>query len=408
MQGNRLPAHGALSGVRIADFTWLAAGPYGTQLLSFLGAEVIRFESRRRMDSYRRTSTTPGVEGRSRSLLFNDVNLNKMSVTVDLSTPEGIALALDVVRVSDVVADNFSPGVMQRLGLGYDRLRRVRPDIIVIASSSCGSDGPESRSVGYAPTFSALAGWGHLMGFPDMPPAESGRNTDLRVGAASAFALLAALNYRASTGRGQSIDLSAREALTCSIGDMLLESQMTGRTPMRQANRTPGLAPHGVYRCKGEDAWVTIAVGSDEEWAALCAATGHPDWRDDSRFLDVYERCRHQDELDSLMAEWTLPHTPAEASDLLQKVGVAAMPCLSNRDLLQDRHLRFRGSFSDIEHSQLGPITVMGAPWKFSDTPVRTPAPSPLVGQHTGWALADLLGRRPEEIARLTEANILY
>ena len=408
MHGNGLPAHGALSGVRIADFTWLAAGPYGTQLLSFLGAEVIRFESRKRMDSYRRTSSAPGVEGRMRALLFNDVNLNKMSLIVDLSTPEGLALAMEVVRVSDVVADNFSPGVMQRLGLGYERLRRVRPDIIVISSSACGSVGPESRSVGYAPTFSALAGWGHLMGFPDMPPAESGRNTDLRVGAASAFAVLAALHYRQSTGRGQYIDLSAREALTCSIGDLLLESQMTGRTPMRQANRKPGMAPHGVYRCKGEDAWVTIAVESDEEWAALCAATGHPEWRDDARFRDVYVRCSHQDELDALIAAWTLPRTPAEVTDILQAAGVAAMPCPTNRDLLADRHLRFRDSFSDIQHPELGPITVMGAPWKLSDTPVQPPAPSPSVGQHTGWVLGDLLGQRPAEIARLTEANVLY
>ncbi|MEK7681544.1 MAG: CoA transferase, partial [Chloroflexota bacterium] len=244
MHGNGLPAHGALSGVRIADFTWLAAGPYGTQLLSFLGAEVIRFESRKRMDSYRRTSSAPGVEGRSRALLFNDVNLNKMSLTVDLSTPEGLALALEVVRISDVVADNFSPGVMQRLGLGYERLRRIRPDIIVISSSACGSAGPEARVVGYAPTFSALAGWGHLMGFPDMPPAEIGRDTDLRVGSAGAFSILAALHYRESTGRGQFIDLSAREALTCSIGALLLESQLPGRSPMRQANRKPGMAPH--------------------------------------------------------------------------------------------------------------------------------------------------------------------
>jgi len=408
MQANEFPARGALSGVRVADFTWLAAGPYGTQLLSFLGAEVIRFESRKRLDSYRRTSDAPGVEGRTRALLFNDVNLGKMSVTVDLATPKGLALALEVIRISDVVADNFSPGVMQRLGLGYERLRRIRPDIIVIASSACGSAGPEARCVGYAPTFSALAGWGHLMGFPDMPPAETGRNTDLRVGAASAFAVLAALHYRQSTGRGQFIDLSAREALTCSIGDLLLESQMTGRAPSRQANRKPGMAPHGVYRCKGEDAWVTIAVESDEEWAALCAATGHPEWRDDARFRDLYVRCRHQDELDRLIGEWTLPRTPAEVTRILQGVGVAAMPCMPNRDLLEDSHLRSRGCFTNVQHPTLGPITVMGAPWKLSDTPVQPPAPSPLVGQHTGWVLADLLGQRPAETARLTETNILY
>jgi len=400
----------ALRGVRVADFTWAWAGPYGTLLLAFLGAEVIKIESHKRLDHARTRSLMGGpvVGGPDASVIFNDLNLGKLGVTLDLAQPQGAELARRLVAVSDVVAQNMRPGAMERLGLGYEQLRQVKPDLIMISSSARGMTGPERHYAGYAPTFAALGGLAYMTGHPDGPPVPQMGTVDLRSATFLAVAVLAGLHHRAATGQGMHIDLSSSEAIIALIGEAILDYTMNHRLPQRRGNRNQGMAPHKVYRCSGEDAWVSIAVGSEAEWQALCRSLGHPEWQDDPRFADAPRRCQHQDELDALIEAWTCQRTPYEVMHTLQAAGVAAMPVMSSRDLFTDPHLMARGLGVEMEHPVVGRRTVIGPPWALSGTPARVERPAPLLGEHNYQVFGELLGLPTREIDELIQAGVIY
>ncbi len=399
-----------LDGVKIADFTWVWAGPYATMLLALMGAEVIKIESMRRIDSARQSSLTMGVRFNSvdESPVFNTVNLNKFSVTLDLSQPQGVELAKGIVKLSDVVAQNMRPGVMERLGLGYEALKAIKPDIIYLSSSAYGNAGPYREYTGYAPNFAAFSGLAHSTGYEDGPPTTLTGSTDLRSATTSAFAILAALNYRQRTGKGQHIDLSSSESLSVLVGDLFMDYTMNQRVRGRSGNRDEAMAPHNCYRCKGEDKWVSIAVATDEEWEALCQAMGNPDWTRDERFSDAYLRLENQDELDKLIGAWTVNYTHYEVTDILQKAGVAAMPSFSAEELFNDPHFKERGLTAEVEHPRMGKQIMVGAPWKMSDSPPPVQRASPLLGEHNEYVFGELLGMSREEIARLKEEKVLY
>jgi len=348
----------ALAGVRVLEFTNLLAGPFPTLLLGFLCAEIIKVESRAKLDAARRPPYA--YDDPDGSPVFNSVNLNKLSVQLNLKEPPAVELACSLVALSDVVVENMRPGVMERLGLGYQRLKQINPGIVMASISSGGSVGPESGYPGYAPAFNALSGLGHLTGYPDGPPGELHDSIDARVGATAAFAILAALVHRLRTGRGQFVDLSSREAITMFGAEALMDYTMNGRVQLCRGNREVGLAPHGCYRCKGEDAWVTIAVESEEEWRALCQATGHPDWATTARFADSLLRCENQDILDRRISGWTAQHTPDDAAQILQKAGVPAAPSMNSRALAEDHHLKGRGVWQEIHSPVMGTQHVTG------------------------------------------------
>ena len=286
---------GCLRGVRIIDFTRYAAGPQITLLLGFMGAEIIKIESMVDVDHFRRQESAV-IFGSTRAAAdcFNSLNANKKSVTLNLKTPQGLELAKRLVRISDVVVDNFRAGIMERLGLGYSVLREIKPDIIMLSASSHGATGPERGYIAYAVTMGALSGLSEVTGYEGGPPTIVRSSADLRPGTAAAFAILAALNHRARSGEGQFIDFSAREAISCGIGEIIMDYTMNGRVRTRHGNRDDVMAPHNCYRCRGEEEWVSIAVASDEEWAAMCRAMGNPQWADDERFSDQYSRWQHQ------------------------------------------------------------------------------------------------------------------
>lgn len=394
-----------LQQVRVLDFSWAAAGPYATELLGFMGAEILKVESRQRLDLARRgfyQTATPDA-----SADFNDLNLNKQSLCLDLTKPEGIALAKRLIEHCDVVVENFRPGVMQRLGLDYATLSAINPGLIMASTSANGSTGPESAYAGYAGIFNALSGVGHLTGYADGPPTEMRISMDLRVGATLAFAVLAALFAKRRTGKGQYIDLSAREAIACLIGHTSLHHTMNGQSPHRQGNQDETLAPHGCYPCQGEDRWVTIAVGSEPEWQALCNATGHPEWLHDPRFADPYSRVRHAQTLDQHLAAWTQQYTPAQVTERLQQAGIAAFPSMDSAMLANSEHLQARGSFITVNHPNLGQQTVLGPPWRSCGVPCHPDRPAPLLGEHTEAVLCGLLGLDETEIKRLAADGVL-
>ena len=400
----------ALEGVRIADFCWLWAGAYATGLMALLGAEVIKIESMARVDPSRMMTLTIGqaFEGVEHSPVFNSINLNKLSVKLNLKLPKAVELAKKIIQISDVVTQNMRPGAMDKMGLGYETLREVKPDIIMLSSSSFGAEGPLRRYGGYAPSFAAYSGLTHLTGYSDAPPNPMTGSTDLMSATTSAFAIIAALNHRQNTGQGQHIDLSSVESLAVFTGDALMDYIMNGRVRSRRGNQDDIMAPHNCYRCRGDDKWVSIAVSKENEWQAFCQVMGNPDWTRDEKFSDAYCRWKYQEELDRLVTEWTVNYTHYEVTEMLQKVGVAAMPSFSNQEIFSDPHFKERKLAVEVEHPVMGKQVVLGAPWKLSETPAKVTKASPTMGENDEYVFGELLGMPSSEIKQLIEEQVIY
>jgi benzylsuccinate CoA-transferase BbsF subunit len=408
----RTPASGGgpLSGIRIADFTWAWAGPQGSLLLGMLGAEVIKIESRARLDHARVHSLTAGTlqGGIDESPVFNDLNLGKRSVTLNLRSEGGRDLVRKLVAKCDIVLQNMRPGVLDRLGLGYDDLRAIKPDLIMLSSSAVGATGPEGNYAGYAPTFACLSGIASISGHPDLPPISLSGSVDLRVGTASAFAVLAALFHRRQTGEGQNIDLSSTEVMSSMMGEAILGYELNGRIPERIGNRDAQMAPHGCYRCRGAGEWadwVTIAVASDGEWTAFRSVLADPQL-DSADFATSEARKQNEDRLDGCVEAWTRERSVDEIVAVLQQVGVAAARVQTGASLARDPHILAREVFQTIEHPLLGELEVVRPPWRMEGA--RLSEPSPLLGQHNDYVLGEILGLDDAEIERLIEAESVF
>ncbi|MCC7487299.1 MAG: CoA transferase [Burkholderiales bacterium] len=394
-----------LHGVRVADFTLHAAGPFCAHLLSLLGAECIKIESAARPDIFRKPHP---VYGRMTAATFDQVASNKLSVQLNLKDPRGVELARRIVAVSDIVAESFRPGVMDRLGLGYEALRRVKSDIVMVSVSASGQGGPERGYAGYAPLFGAAGGLGTLTGHEDGPPTEIRHVMDHSSGLMAAMAALAAYLRRKRTGLGQHVDVAAREVACGFIGDALLHFAVTGAPPRRAGNDAPHIAPHNVYRCAGEDAWVSIAVTTDEEWRALAKAMHRDDWLDDPRFACAPSRWSCRRELDAGIGAWTQGRSRELVTRVLQAAGVAAFPSYTAQDIVDDTHLDARGAIRTMTGPDGESRRVVGPPWRFSRTPASLERWTPKLGEHNEYVLGELLGLAPAEIEALVAAGVVY
>ena len=401
----RLP----LDGVRVADFTWVWAGPLATMQLAHLGADVIRVESSTRPDTVRALPPYWQEQaGPNRSGYFNQYNQGKRSVLLNLKTSEGLALAHDLVRQADIVADNFSGGAMARLGLGYDDLKAIKPDIIQISMSGLGQDGPFARYVAYGPTQVPTIGLASLTGYPGGGPREVGLSYgDPNAGLNAAIALLAALRHRDRTGEGQYIDMSQWEAAVPLVAEGLLTYQLTGAQPPRMGNRDQQEAPQGVFRCAGEDEWLAVSCWSDAEWRALATAIGRADLHDDPGLASRAGRKAREQELEAAIAAWAATQDRFAAAETLRAAGVPAQAVLTTQDVVNDPLLAERGFWSDQQHAEIGLSRHAGIPWRFSGTPLSVRRASPCVGQHTDEVLRDLLQQSDAQIAALREAGVL-
>ena len=405
MSENSSAAKSALEGVRVLEFTNLVAGPFPSFLMGLLGAEIIKVESAAQLDAARRAPYS--FDDPDNSPAFNGLNLNKLSVRLNLKQPQAVDLALRLASLSDVVLENMRPGVMDRLGLGYDRLKELNPSIIMASVSTAGSVGPEASYPGYAPAFSALSGLAHLTGYSDGPPGELHASIDSRSGATAAFIIMASLFHRRRTGEGQFIDFASREAITALGAEALMDYSINGHVQTRRGNRSQGLAPHGCYRCKGDDSWVSIAVDTEREWFHLCLAAGHAEWANDHRFSDAPHRYENHDALDELIGSWTQDHTSGEVTELLQSVGVAASPSMSAADIASDPHLKQRGMWQDIEHPFMGNLKVQGPPWRLSATPPTIRTHGPLLGEHNRDVIVGLLGESELQLKEWVDEEVL-
>ncbi len=398
-----------LEGIRVTDFTAVWAGSHITQWLGVMGAEVIKIESNLRPDLTRMVFRGMSADC-PMSAVFAVLNYGKKGCTLNMTLPKARELAKEIIKVSDVVAENFGGPVMDRWGLGYSDLKKIKPDIIMYAGSGFGRTGPYKELPAFAGIIEAFSGLCSLNAHPDgepLPMATRGYS-DLAAAQHGVFAILAALYHRSKTGQGQYIDLSMTEVMAAFLPEPIMHYTMNGTVQAPQGNRDSTMAPHGCYRCRGDDEWVAIAVSNDDEWRAFCDATGNPEWTEDERFHDGLNRLKNQEQLDSLIQEWTENHDHYEVTEILQKAGVMAGPSFKVEEVVQDRHLGQRGFFVDIDHPGIGAVRLAGLPWKLSDVPPGYYQHAPLLGEHNDYVFKTLLNMSEEEIARLQEEQVIY
>ncbi len=404
------PPAGALAGVKVLDFSWAVAGPLATKMLAVHGATVVKVESNLRLDGTRVGPPFRGKPSRNGSAYYTDVNASKLSITLNMGTKEALGVASRLAAWADVVAENFSPGVMGRWGLGYDDLKQIKPGIVMVSSSMQGATGPNASHIGLGQTLGALVGINHFTGWPDREPIGMAHPyTDVISPWLAASAVIAALEHRDRTGLGMWIDLSQFEAAIHMMAPAFLDYAANGRNEERIGNRSPYFSPHGVYKCRGESPqgdWVALAATSDAEWEGFRRALGSPVWAADERFSTMLGRVRNAGEIDRLVESWTLGLTPGEAVARLQREGVPASVVATARELHADPQLAHIKQFVQVDHPRIGPHAHTHPSFWLSETPAEL-RPGALIGEHNDLVYKQFLGMTDEEYQRLEQAGVL-
>ena len=391
-----------LEGIRVTDFTNHAAGPYCTLMLALLGAEVIRIESNARLDIQRRPHP---VYGRMTVPNFDYLAGHKKSITLNLKTDVGNALAKELVAISDVAVENFRPGVMGRLGLGWDDLRGVNPSLVMLSISAYGQHGPKSHRPGYAPIFAAEGGLGHMTGYRDGPPGEIRNLMDHQAGLTAAVTIVSLIEERDHSGKGAYADLSASEVAAMMVGESIVQALSDG-SAMRMGTGHEVWRPHGVYPAAGDDRWVAIAVRSDDEWQRLVAAMDNPEWAEN--LGDAEDRTARGDEIDERIAAWTATRDAGRLAAALQGAGVCAEASMSARDIDTDEQLKQRGSITTLTHPEHGERRIIQAPWRLRRSPATYDVWSPGLGADNEKVICGLLGHDRSELDEWIEAKAVY
>lgn len=415
-----------LDGIRVVDLSRVFAMPYCGAYLADLGAEVIKVETHHNqfVDTTRTLNgpypdNEPGDMYWERAGTFHTLNHGKLSVTLDLRSAESLELLKQLVSVSDVVLENFTPRVMRRFGLDYANLTTVKPDLIMVSNTGYGHSGPWTDFGAMATALEPTHGTGAFMGYLDVdqhgrsspgtvPNKIANSYTDFLASWTAQLAVLASLIHRARTGRGMWIDLAMYQVGVSFLGEGILDYAFNGRRTRRIGNRHETMAPHGCYPCEGNDQWVVIAARDETEWYALCQAMGKRSLVDDARFQDPISRHRNQDELDALISQWTSGNSKYHVMDVLQHSGVPAGPVLDGRDLLFDPHFRERGYFESAEHpaaTGLGRQQYVSRGWRMSGNDVKIRKPAPMLGDHNEFVLSQVLGLDDSQIAELEESG---
>lgn len=399
----------ALTGVKVVEFAVFAAGPMVGKHLGEHGAQVVHVESRARPDGFRVhyppfKDNQPGLNRTGSFAIFND---SKISAALNLKSPRGVEIAKQLIVWADILIENFVPGVMERLGLGYQAARQVNPSLIYLSSCNMGQTGPKASQRGFGSQLTSQSGFTHLAGYPGGEPMLLfGPYIDFVAVGFGLTAVLAALDEKRRTGRGQYIDLSQYETGLQFIIPALLEYQLNGHLMTHDGNRDPDAAPHGAYPCRGEDRWCVIAVFTDDEWHALCRVANHPEWIDDPRFRTFAARKHYEDELDRVVGEWTRQFTAHDVMEKLQAVDVQAGVVNTIGDLFSDPQLQHRKIWRDLPHAELDRFYYEAPPFTLSETPAEL-RPSPLLGEHNRYVFGEILGIPDAEIEELVKQGVI-
>jgi len=417
-----------LENIRVVDLSRVFAMPFAGANLADLGAEVIKIDTcQAQFMETTRTITGPFPDNQPGELwweqggTFQTLNRGKRSLTLDLRSEEAQGILKELVSVSDIVLENFTPRVMARFGLDYASLRAVKPDLIMVSNTGYGHSGPWSNFGAMASALEPTHGTGAFMGYldddgsgrlqPGSVPNKLGNSyTDFLATWTALLSIMAALLHRAKTGRGTWIDLAMYQAGAAFIGEGLLTYSFNGERTRRIGNRHSSMAPHGCYPCLGEDQWVTIAVRDDQDWQAFCAAVERPDLAVLDRFATASQRLQNQDELDDIVAAWTGERSSYKVMEVLQCASVPAGPVLTAAQALRDPHFRHRGFFERINHPEataLGARDYIGRGWKFSQSAAKIAGPAPLLGEANSYALCEILGLPQSRFDALAREEII-
>lgn len=389
-------------GLKIVDFSWALAGPQIAKYFVAYGATVIKIESSMRPDLMRMMSPyKDNKAGLNRAAIFNSTNTGKLDICINLKLPKALDVVNRIVAVSDIVIENWTPGTADELGLGYQNLKKVKPDIIMLSSSMFGQTGPISRHLGTGIPLTSLCGFTEITGWPDRPPISPfSAYTDFIAPRFASLCLIAALDYRCRTGKGQHLDISQFEASLHFLAPILLDYTANGRINTRIGNRCEFASPHGVYRCQGDDRWCAIAVYTDEEWQALCNVIGNPSWTKDEKLSTLQGRIENSVELDQNIESWTSQKRVEDVMKQLQDAGVGAGMVANGEDLHADPQLEYYHYYCESNHSEVGRALYHGEAVHLSKTPYEIGAP-PCLGEHTEYVCKNIIGMSDDEFVTL-------
>lgn len=394
--------------IRVADFSWGAAGPLVGKILGEYGAEVIHIESSTHPDgirtSYPFKDNKPGLD----NALFPDLyNNDKYGMTLNLSHPKGFEIAKKIIAWADVMIESFTPGVMARWGLGYEDVQKLNPSVIMVSTCNQGQTGPHAKHPGWGIQFTSFAGFVHVTGWPDRGPVMLPvAYTDMIAPRFIVAAVAAALAYRQRTGKGQYLDVSQYETAVQFLSPAILDYVINGRIAIRMGNRAASAAPHGVYPCKGDDRWCAISVSNDTEWESFCKAVGNPAWTKGPRFATLSERKENEAELDRLVGQWTINFTPQQVMAMMQESGVPAGVVATAEDVCNDPQLKHRHHFQELDHSVLGRHNYEATSFKLSKTPGSPSRAAPCLGEHTYYVCTKILSISEEEFVQLLSEGV--
>ncbi|MGB4861680.1 MAG: CoA transferase [Tepidiformaceae bacterium] len=408
--------NGPLAGMRGIVLTQAWAGTYCTELLAFMGADLIQIEVRQRPDVWRGSYDAP-FAGRMSDIataehpwncnfLYNSVNLNKRCLTLNLQHPEGLVIFKRLLPFADFVVENFSPRVLGNLGIGYEAMCELKPDIILCSLSAYGHSGPWANIPGIGGTIEPTSGMSALLGYPDGAPMNSGQMYPDAVAGLNGFAaVMTALRHRQQTGKGQYIDLSMQEANLVFVGDAALEYLRTGEQRPRRGNRHPLWAPHGIYRCAGIERWIAIACESEPQWAELQQALGNPALQR-LEFANNQSRKANEDALDAAIESATETSDRDKLVSALLSLGVIAAPVLNALEVASDPGLRARKAVVTVSHPEAGEWPQAAIPWHYSALSNPSLRPAPRLGEHSAEVLSELLGTTAAEYEALVSAGV--
>jgi benzylsuccinate CoA-transferase BbsF subunit len=410
MNNEQTTKPGPLAGVKVTDFTWIGAGSFTTKILADMGADVVKLETATRPDTLRLMPPFKDkVTGVNRSGYFADRNTSKRSIAINMKQPEARALARRMIEQSHVVINNFTPGVMSKFGLGWDDVKKLKPDIVYVAMSLLGASGPERDYLGYGHMINAMSGLLGLSGHPDRDPTGTGTNYPDHIPnpTHAVFALLAALRHARRTGEGQFVDVAQLEPAVALLGPTVLEWTVNGRNRERVGNRHDLLAPHGVYQVAGDDRWIAVAVGSNEQWTALCRVLERSAWLDSPKWATPEGRREDAEALDAAISEATRGHEGHALMAELQAHRVPAGVVLDCAEVITDPQLTHRGQWVYLDHPEMGRSLYGAPPMHLSGTPAWPRRPAPLLGQHTREVCHEWLGLDNARIDALIAQEVL-
>jgi len=398
-----------MDGVKIVELARVMVGPCVGRILGDCGATVVHVETAKKPDILRIIFPyKDGIAGINRSAYFSKYNADKYGMALDLTRPRGIEVMHRLIKWADVFIESNVPGVVAKHGLDYEGVKEIKPDIIMLSTCQMGQKGPLAQFKGYGVQGAAIAGFHEVTGYPDSGPVGPfGSYTDLVAPQWLIAAVVAALIYRRRTGKGQYIDHSQLETGAHFLAPLIMDHAANKRLAERVGNREEFAAPHGAYRCKGDDRWCTIAVYGDEEWGAFCRVIGIPPWTKQSRFSSLLERKRNEDELDKLVQSWTMEHTAEDVMSLMQQAGVSSGIVATAEDLHRDPQFQHQGHFKLLKHTEIGAVPFDNPPFRFSKTSCEVRMSAPCLGEHNEYICRQILGMSDEEFVELIQSGAL-